>query len=204
MLLSFFIALAKFLSGVTIYHEDFIPDEKQRVYFANHTSHIDFIILMAALPQEIRKKTRPLAAKDYWWKSKVRKYLIDIVFNGIVIDRKPSKDKENPIDAMIEGMGEDYSLIMFPEGSRNLEGEIQDFKPGLYHLCQKKPNLELVPVYLNNLSRILPKGEYLPVPFLASARFGSPIRLEENESKQDFLLRAKHSVEKLKHHELHD
>jgi 1-acyl-sn-glycerol-3-phosphate acyltransferase len=86
------------------------------------------------------------------------------------------------------------SLIIFPEGGRSPGGEIGDFKPGLHHLAREVPEAELVPVFIENLSRVLPKGEVLPVPVLCSVHFGAPVRLEAGETKQDFLQRARAAV----------
>ena len=76
--------------------------------------------------------------------------------------------------------------------------EIAPFKSGLYHLCKLKPNVQLVPVYLDNMNRILPKGEALPVPMLSRVVFGGPMEMRRNEAKEAFLERARSAVETLK------
>jgi 1-acyl-sn-glycerol-3-phosphate acyltransferase len=86
------------------------------------------------------------------------------------------------------------SLIIFPEGGRFPGPEPQKFKGGLFHLAKDRPQVQLVPVYLENLNRILPKGEILPVPLLGSITVGSPIQLESGETKADFLDRARNAV----------
>jgi hypothetical protein len=68
----------------------------------------------------------------------------------------------------------------------------------LYYLAKKRPDLELVPVYMDNMNRILPRGEFLPVPLLSSITIGAPIWLEAGELKNDFLARARESVRSLK------
>ena len=158
--------IAKMLSGATVRWVDCEPDTCQRVYFANHTSHLDALVLWASLPKRIRTLTRPVAAADYWIKGPVRRYMAS-VFNALLIDRKQIKVHNSPIDMMIREIGNQYSLIVFPEGGRNLSGEMQDFKSGLYHLARKRPDLELVPVHIDNLNRVMPKGEFLPVPLLS-------------------------------------
>lgn len=189
--------IAKLLSGASIRWVDCQPDICQRVYFANHTSHLDALLIWASLPPEVRYLTRPVAAKDYWVKGKVRRYLAK-QFNALLIDRKKIKVHRSPVQLMIEEIGDTYSLIVFPEGSRNTESEMRDFKSGLYYLSKKRPDLELVPVYMDNLSRILPRGEFLPVPLLSCVTFGPPIWLEAGESKVEFLSRAREAVKKLK------
>ena len=188
---------AKLLSGATVRWFECQPDPCQRVYFANHTSHLDALILWASLPRQIREVTRPVAAKDYWNKDFLRRYMAR-TFNALLIDRDEIKVHNSPIDLMIREMGSDFSLIVFPEGTRNTGEEMQEFKSGLYHLSRKRPDLELMPVYIDNLNRVLPRGEFLPVPLLSSITIGPPIWLEPKENKNDFLKRAREAVRRLK------
>lgn len=191
--------LARFLSGVSVRWRDCHPDGScQRVYFANHTSHLDPIVLWSALPSDIRKHTRPVAAKDYWTSGPVRRYLSTKVFNALLIDRKEIKVHQSPVDMMIREMGHRDSLIIFPEGGRSSGREIGEFKSGLYYLCKKRPDLECVPVHIDNMSRILPRGQILPVPLLSVVTFGPPIWIEAGESKLSFLTRARNAVISLK------
>ena len=189
--------LARFFSGFTVRWVDCQPDTCQRIYFANHTSHLDAVVLWSALPRELRKLTRPVAAQDYWAKSRWRRFLASS-FNALLIDRKEIKVHQSPVDSMLREIGTVYSLIVFPEGSRAEEGEMGQFKSGLYYLAKKRPDLELVPVYMDNMNRILPRGEVVPVPLLSSITIGAPIWLEAGEQKNDFLTRARDSVRALK------
>jgi len=188
---------AKLLSGATVRWFECQPDSCQRVYFANHTSHLDALILWASLPRVVREVTRPVAAKDYWNKGPLRRYMAR-TFNALLIDRDDIKVHNSPIDLMIREMGSQHSLIVFPEGTRNTGEEMQEFKSGLYHLSRKRPDLELMPVYIDNLNRVLPRGEFLPVPLLSSITIGPPIWLEPKENKNDFLKRAREAVRRLK------
>jgi len=191
------VGVAKLFSGATLRWVGCQPDTCQRVYFANHTSHLDALILWASLPRQIRSVTRPVAAKDYWVRGPIRRYISD-VFNALLIDREKIKVHNSPIDMMIREIGDQYSLIVFPEGSRNTESEMRDFKSGIYYLSKKRPDLELVPVYLNNMNRIMPKGEFLPVPLMSCITIGPPMWLESGESKNDFLERARNEIVKLR------
>lgn len=191
------VGVAKLFSGATLRWVGCQPDTCQRVYFANHTSHLDALILWASLPRQIRSVTRPVAAKDYWVRGPIRRYISD-VFNALLIDREKIKVHNSPIDMMIREIGDQYSLIVFPEGSRNTESEMRDFKSGIYYLSKKRPDLELVPVYLNNMNRIMPKGEFLPVPLMSCITIGPPMWLESGESKNDFLKRARNEIAKLR------
>ena len=189
--------LAKLLSGATLRWLDCEPDLCQRVYFANHTSHLDALVLWSSLPRQLRSITRPVAAQDYWMGGPVRRYMAS-VFDVILIDRTKIKVHNSPIDMMIREMGTHYSLIVFPEGGRNPTGELREFKSGLYHLAKKRPDLELLPVYIDNLNRVMPKGEFLPVPLLSCITIGPPMWLESGETKTEFLDRAQQAVLNLK------
>lgn len=189
---------ARFLSGASVRWLDCQPDSCQRVYFANHTSHLDAVVLWASLPTELRRITRPVAAKDYWIRGPVRRYLANEVFNALLIDRTEIKVHQSPVDLMLKEIGDKYSLIVFPEGGRSSGEEIGEFKSGLYYLCKKRPDLELIPVHIDNMNRILPRGEFLPVPLLSCISFGPPMWLEAGEPKADFLVRAREAVRRLK------
>ena len=192
--------IARLLSGASVRWVDCQPDTCQRVYFANHTSHLDAVVLWSSLPLHVRALTRPVAAKDYWERGRVRQYMAKL-FNAILIDRREIKIHQSPVDLMLREIGDTYSLIVFPEGGRSSGEEIGEFKSGLYYLCKKRPDLELIPVHIENLNRILPRGEFLPVPLLSCITFGAPMWLEAGEPKQAFLERARDAVRKLKEKE---
>ncbi len=195
---NFLALMARLLSGASARWIDSQPDTCQRVYFANHTSHLDAIVLWSALPQAVRLLTRPVAAKDYWTAGRIRRYMATEMFNAILIDRTEIKVHQSPVDMMIREIGQRYSLIVFPEGGRSDGREIGEFKSGLYYLCKRRPDLELIPVHIDNMNRILPRGQVLPVPLLSCITFGPPLWLEANEPKVEFLGRARDAVRRLK------
>ena len=192
------ITLVKLISGANVRWQGCLPETRQRIYFANHTSHLDVAVLWSALPSAVRALTRPVAARDYWIKGKLRPYLAAKIFNAVLIEREKISAHDNPIDHLVEALGQTHSLIIFPEGGRNLSGETGAFKSGIYHLAKRRPDVELVPVLIDNLNRILPKGEVLAVPLLSSISFGTPMRLLADESKKDFLERARSAVVNLR------
>ena len=189
------VILTKLITGANAVWVDCEPRaDRLRVYFANHGSHLDFATLWAALPHEARERTRPVAARDYWGRTRLTRATAVTLFNSLLIAREGITRKDNPIEQMAMAMREGHSLILFPEGTRSLDGEMSEFKAGLYHLATKVPEAELVPVYLQNLNRILPKGYLLPIPLLSSVVFGAPLKLEAGEKKLDFLRRAREAV----------
>lgn len=196
--------LARLACGPSVaWHCD--PDSPhQRIYFANHSSHLDFVVLWASLPRLQRRTVRPVAGRDYWEESAVRRYLAREVFRAILVQRTPAEATgraaaaAQAVAAMAQQMGSDTSVIVFPEGTRSADGELRPFKSGLYHLAQARPRAELVPVYLHNLNRILPRGESLPVPMLSRVTFGAPLLVRSDEPKDRFLEQARTALLALK------
>ena len=187
----------KVLTGATVeWHCDPNADA-QRIYFGNHSSHLDFIAIWSALPARLRRRTRPVAGRDYWERTVLRRYLATEVFRAVLIDRGASSPEDAliaaraSVEGMARAMGDRDSLIVFPEGTRSHDGVIGSFKSGLYHLSRARPDVELIPVHLENLNRILPKGESLPVPMLSKVTFGAPLRVFPVEQKDAFLARSR-------------
>lgn len=207
MIAALLASIARIVTGAAVFYLDKPPDERQRIYFANHTSHLDFVVLWSALPPNVRPLVRPVAARDYWEKGAVRLYLAREVFRAILIDRPRRNVDGNAtlsiaaarrtIDRLAITMGDRDSIIVFPEGTRGSGEEMAPFKSGIYHLCREKPGIELVPVHLDNMNRILPKGELLPVPMLSRVIFGRPMALSSGETKPVFLSRARAAVQEL-------
>jgi 1-acyl-sn-glycerol-3-phosphate acyltransferase len=172
------------------------PNSKQRIYFANHSSHVDTIALWAALPIRLRYSTHPVAARDYWG-SGIKKYIATKALRAVLIDRAREDRTTNPLAPLIETLRQGESLIIFPEGTRGREPLPGPFKSGLFHLAEQFPHVELIPVYLENLHRAMPKGAMLPIPMTCTVRFGTPLTLAAQEDKATFLERARSEVVKL-------
>ena len=196
---NFLATLVRLFTGANGRWAGCAPDTRQRIYFANHTSNLDALVLWAVLPAEVRALTRPVAARDYWTAGKIRLHIAEKIFHAILIERKKPTAHDNPIAQILEAMGDRRSIIIFPEGGRFSGPDPQPFKSGLYHLAQKRPDAELVPMLMDNLNRILPKGEVLPVPLLGGVTFGTPMKLLPDESKPAFLERARAEVMRLRH-----
>ena len=169
------------------------PKAEQRIYFANHQSHADLVLMWAALPQELRSITRPIAAKDYWTASNFKRWITTAVFNAVYVERERKGD-EDPLQPLIDALTSGDSLILFPEGTRGHEEDPQPFKSGLYNLAQRFPGVVLVPAWIHNVQRVMPKGEVIPVPVLCSVTFGEPVALGQDEARADFLRRAREAV----------
>lgn len=167
------------------------PDGARRVYFANHSSHGDFVLLWTVLPPRLRARTRPVAARDYWLASALRRFVGRDVFGAVLIDRGGRGEGGDPIEVMARALDAGDSLILFPEGTRNAtDAPLLPFRSGLHRLATERPDVDLVPVWIDNLNRVLPKGERVPIPLVCTVTFGAPLQLGRDEPKGVFLARA--------------
>jgi 1-acyl-sn-glycerol-3-phosphate acyltransferase len=169
------------------------PAATQRIYFANHTSHIDTLAIWSSLPRSLRPHTRPIAARDYWG-SGLKKYIATRGFGAVLIDRARENTQADPLDPLRAVLRESDSLIIFPEGTRGTSATPARFRSGLFRLAGEFPQVELIPVYLDNLHRSLPKGALLPVPVVCTVRFGAPLARVTGEEKDAFCERARAAV----------
>lgn len=181
-------------TGATARWTGCAPAPVQRIYFGNHTSHGDFLLIWAALPPSLRPRTRPVAGADYWLATPLRRAIITRVFRGVLIDRRREARTEDPIEVLLHALDEGTSLIVFPEGTRNTGDTLLPFKSGIYHVARQRPDVELVPAWIHNLHRVMPKGEVIPVPLLCSVTFGAPARLQAGEDKDAFLARLRQAL----------
>ena len=170
------------------------PAPNLRIYYANHTSHMDTLALWCALPGDLRARTRPVAAKDYWGSGGFRSWFATRGFNALFIDRHADRSAGDPLEPLHAALARGESLIIFPEGTRRAEALPGPFKSGIFHLATRHPDAELIPVYLDNLYRSMPKGALLPVPLTCSVRLGAPLDRREGEAKDEFLERARRAV----------
>ncbi|MEO1046428.1 MAG: lysophospholipid acyltransferase family protein [Pseudomonadota bacterium] len=190
-------AITRFLVGGSPIWQGSAPAAGPRIYFANHGSHLDTILMCAAIPPEFRAVTHPVAAADYWGKNALTRYISLRVLHAVLVDRKASR---NPLEPLREVLQRGESLIIFPEGTRRDDALPGKLKSGIFHLAREFPDAELIPVYLENLSRAYPKGAILPAPISCSVTFGAPLVRVEGEQKAVFLDRARDSIIALAEH----
>lgn len=183
---------------------------RQAVFFANHSSHLDFLTIWAVLPGGVRERVRPIAAADYWG-SGVKGRLATALFHPYLVERgkggAPDASRTHApaastpggraraggsqLEGMLAVLDAGDSLVIFPEGTRGDGHELAPFQRGLARLARERPHVPVIPVALANLGRILPKGGVIPVPMLATVSFLPALAVEEGESDDGFLERAR-------------
>lgn len=117
---AFLVFLVRLLLGAAPRWIGCEPVPRQRIYFANHTSHIDTLAIWSALPPELRARTRPVAAADYWGGGGLRRYIALRGLNAVLIDRQRTGDGADPLAPLGEALAGGDSLIIFPEGTEIL------------------------------------------------------------------------------------
>ena len=185
--------IARLITGAQGHWKGCPPKAEQRIYFANHQSHLDWVLIWAALPQELRAQTRPIAARDYWTSTPFKHWITREVFNAVYVNRQRTDDQD-PLEPLVEALKNGDSLVIFPEGTRSNKGEPQSFKSGLYQLASQFPEVHLIPAWIDNVQRVMPKGEVVPVPILCTVTFGAPMTLGVGEERRIFLDRARVAV----------
>ena len=188
--------IARLITGAQGHWKGCPPKAEQRIYFANHQSHLDWVLIWASLPRELRATTRPIAARDYWTSSPFKHWITREVFHAVFVSRQRTDDQD-PLEPLIDALKNGDSLVIFPEGTRSNKGLPQPFKSGLFNLAEQFPQVQLIPAWIDNVHRVMPKGEVVPVPILCTVTFGAPIMLAEGEDKRSFLARARTAVVRL-------
>ena len=183
---------ARALTGVRGNWAGCLPDPRPRIYFANHRSHGDFVLIWTVLPAALRRRTRPIAAADYWAKTALHRFIAQRVFRAVLIDRDGASRDSDPVAPLLEVLDRGGSLIFFPEGTRNTSDRpLLPFKSGIFRLARSRPEVELVPAWIDNLNRVLPKGAMVPIPLLCTVTFGAPVGLADGEGSVPFRERSR-------------
>jgi 1-acyl-sn-glycerol-3-phosphate acyltransferase len=144
------------------------------IFVANHTSHLDTPLLLAALPLRLRLRLRAAAAADYfftsWWKGA----LVTMLFNAFSFERRGFVGLHCARQLLKDG----YSVLLFPEGTRSKDGQLQPFKCGIGRLALAT-HVCVVPVWIEGAHAAMPKGAHLAHKHLVEIRFGAPLQFEQ-------------------------
>lgn len=160
--------------GLKVRGREHLDGAEPFVLVANHSSHLDTVSLLNLFPLGRLRRVRPCAASDYFERDRLVSWFSHTFFNILSIARTELRRGEHPVRLMKEALGRGESLLFFPEGTRGTANELGPLRPGIAHLVEEMPDLRIVPAYLENMGRALPKGELLPVPFFCEVRLGAP------------------------------
>ena len=148
-----------------------LPREQPYIIAANHSSHLDTLAVMTVLGDE-SKRLRVLAAKDYWFSTRFKSWFSGELLKFVPFDRHANFLQGLRISQ--EVLKQDECLLIYPEGTRSVTGELQPFKPGLGLLAYETGS-PIIPTYINGTYHALPKGRNLPRKSRIQVTFGKPI-----------------------------
>ena len=183
---AFALAIKPFMAlfiGLRVRGRQHLSGREPFILIANHSSHLDTISLLSLFPLGRLRRIRPVAAADYFERNKFVSLFTKTLFNILPIARKNITAENNPLRRMVAAIEAGDSLIIFPEGTRGSGKRVGEFKSGVAHLIGKLPGVAVVPAYLVNMGRSLPKGEFIPVPFFCEIRIGPPRVVEGNRQE---------------------
>jgi 1-acyl-sn-glycerol-3-phosphate acyltransferase len=166
----------QYCSPLTIEGREHLKDHKGgAVIIANHSSHFDSPVVYTALPGRIRNKLAMAAAADKFFGSRKKRVWWQSLFqNAFPVHRGGgTKQLDYPMSLLRSG----WSILIYPEGGRSKTGQIARFKagPAIMAMQAKVP---VIPIYMDGLRAIMPKGQREPRPGPVFARIGKPISLE--------------------------
>ena len=189
----FALAIRPFMAlfiGLRVRGREHLAQTEPFILIANHSSHLDTISLLSLFPLNRLRRVRPVAAADYFERNAFVSLLTRTLFNILPIARKNITSENNPLRRMRDAIEAGDSIIIFPEGTRGSGSEMGEFRSGVAHLIDKMPGVPVVPAYLVNMGRSLPKGEFIPVPFFCEIRIGAPRVLQGSRQEITRLLEA--------------
>lgn len=163
------------LLGVAVHRKDRLPRRGPAIVVANHNSHLDALLLMSLFPLAQLPSVRPLAARDYFFRSRLGSFFARHCLGAIPVERN-THGRTDPLAGAREALRRGEVVVLFPEGTRGEPGQLAPLRPGVAHLAKAFPEVPVVPCHLKGLERALPRGEALLVPFICDATVGEPLR----------------------------
>lgn len=164
--------LVLLVMGMNVRGQSNLPEGGPAIIVANHNSHLDTMTLMSLLPLRLLPQVQPVAALDYFLKSRWLAWFALNIIGILPISRDTTA---NPLSAPNRALAEGRILILFPEGSRGLPEQRVAFKRGIALLAKDNPQVPVIPVFMHGLGKALPKGTRLFVPFVCDVFVGEPL-----------------------------
>lgn len=167
----------RWVVGVDVRGAENLPARDPFLLVANHDSHLDTLVLLSLFPLRRLARIRPVAAADYWLSSPLRRFVARTGLNVLPVVRGGGAAGEDPLAPLSEALGRGESLLLFPEGTRGEPEVLERFRTGAARLALAHPSVPVVPVFLGNTGRSLPRGTALLVPFVVKVRIGRALEL---------------------------
>ncbi len=191
MIQTLLIAITRLCCGIIIRNENNDFKQANVVYYANHTSHFDLLVVLSALKRPQRRNLHPIAAKEYWGKNWIRRFISLHVLDAIFIDRRHPQRAKQTFNVIHDKLNAGQSILVFPEGTRHETDVHPEFHNGIYLIAKMRPETLFIPIYLKGFDRTLPKGEYLPAPNMGEITFRQGLQILPNDTKQTFTERCR-------------
>jgi 1-acyl-sn-glycerol-3-phosphate acyltransferase len=173
--------IRKFCNTHSVRGAEFLQDLQSPVIFvANHASHADTVMILSALPPELRRQTTIAAARDYFYTNGLRASIVSLFLNTFPFDRHNGALSLKQCTAELE---EGWSLLIYPEGTRSVDGSIAPFKKGV-GLLAGRLSVQVVPVFVEGPAEMLPKGSHMPQKKDVTITFGPPVRYQSKMGMQ--------------------
>ena len=143
------------------------------IFAANHSSHLDAPVVLAALPGRLRRRVRVAAAADYFFTNRVKGLLVSTTLNAFAFERKgPGREASLEEARRLLCIGQ--SVLIFPEGTRSPDGQIHLFKRGVGTLALAA-GVPAIPIHIEGAHAAWPKGAFWPRRQHIVVRFGAPL-----------------------------
>jgi 1-acyl-sn-glycerol-3-phosphate acyltransferase len=140
---------------------------------ANHVSHLDTPVVLRVLPRGIRRRVVVAAAKDYFYRGRLRGSLVSLSLATFPFDRgEGSRQSLAETRALLEA---GWSLLIFPEGTRSPRGELGRVRTGVAVLASQV-GVPVLPIFVHGLASVMPKGAAAPLPGGVVVDVAEPIR----------------------------
>ncbi|MDR1744164.1 MAG: 1-acyl-sn-glycerol-3-phosphate acyltransferase [Planctomycetota bacterium] len=171
--------------GISVRNPQNLPRSGPAILVANHNSHMDTLVLMCLFSASQVLKVNPVAAQDYFFNTRFRSFAFRTLLGAIAIKRRGTGGaREDVFAEMRQSLKDGHILIIYPEGTRSMDGEMREFKTGVAHLAWANPDVPVVPIFINGPDRIMPKYDSLPVPFICDVHIGKPRRIGSSTKKE--------------------
>jgi long-chain acyl-CoA synthetase len=155
-----------------------IPEKGAFILAPNHSSHLDGPAVLTAVGG--KRRVWIAGAEDYFFNSAMKRFVFGKLFDTIPFDRQADgiAGLRRCGDALSRGDG----LLMFPEGTRSLNGRVHEFKVGVAVLAMQR-GVPIVPVYIHRAYALWRKGSHFVRPGIIEVSFGKPVYPPEVDDK---------------------